>query len=105
VYKLEDHLAPQTMNFTRSFLGVERTMKMNRYVHIEDKGEMKWLASHFSIDLSIRANSSGEVGEVLIWDDESIAIVQNLFRRDFETFGYDRTRPDISVNGVSHIRQ
>jgi hypothetical protein len=95
VYQMEDHLAPQTFNFTRKVMGVERTMKMNRYVHVENEDEMNWLACHFGLDLSIRANSSSsESNERIVWDDESIAIVRSLYKRDFDLLGYEMNYPE-----------
>jgi hypothetical protein len=94
VYKREDHLAPQTHNFSRTLFGIKRTMKMNRCVHVENKEEMEWLANYFELDLSIRANnSSSEDNEMIEWNDKSIEIVKALYKMDFETFGYDSDYP------------
>jgi hypothetical protein len=94
VYALEDHLAPQTLNFSRTLLGMERTMKMNRCIHVEDKEEMVWLANHFGLDLSIRANnSSSEDNEKIEWDNKSLEIVKALYKRDFEALGYNTNYP------------
>jgi hypothetical protein len=89
VYKIEDHLAPQTLNFSRGLLGIDRVMRMNKYVHLENADEMKWLADYFKLDLSIRINTSHEINDSMAWDDESIAVVKNIFRKDFDTFGYN----------------
>jgi hypothetical protein len=88
VYQLEDHIAPQTLNFSRKFMGVTRVMQMNKYVHLENGVEMKWLADYFKLDLSIRINTTREVDDTIEWDKESIAVVKDIFRKDFETFGY-----------------
>ena len=88
VYQLEDHIAPQTLNFSRKFMGVNRVMQMNKYVHLENKVEMKWLADYFKLDLSIRINATHQIDNEIEWDDESIAVVKDIFRKDFETFGY-----------------
>lgn len=93
VYRVEDHLAPQTTNFSRSFLGKTFTMKMNRYVRIENKDEFGDVASYLELDFSVRLNSSAGVDEKIEWDNETEAIVQRIYRKDFETFGYDDRRP------------
>ncbi len=93
VYKFEDHLSPQTMNFSRSMFGKTFTMKMDRYVKIESKEELGDLASYLGLDFSIRLNSSAEVDERIDWDDETEAIVQQIYKNDFETFGYNNERP------------
>ena len=36
VYKFEDHIAPQTLNFSRGVFGLDRVMRMNRYIHFEN---------------------------------------------------------------------
>lgn len=93
VFAVEDHLAPQTRNFTRSILGRSFTMKMNRYVRIERKDEMSELANYLGLDLSIRLNSSAEVSETLEWDRESIEIIKKIYADDFKTFGYSPELP------------
>jgi len=95
VYTIEDHLTPQTYNFTRSFFGFERMMRMNRYVHVENKNEMLWLADYFKLNLSIRVNDSSGEGKSIEWDDESISIVKSLYKRDFEVFGYDNNKIEL----------
>jgi len=94
VYIVEDHLTPQTLNFTRTIMGVQYTMKMNRYVHVENRKEMEWLANRFELDLSIRVNStSSEASEMIEWDSESVAIVRKIYVRDFQILGYDVDYP------------
>jgi len=93
----EDHLAPQTHNFSRRILGIERTMKMNRFVHVENQAEMAWLANHLGLDLSIHVNSSlSENDETIRWDNESMQVVKSVYTRDFEIMGYD-------MNDVSFV--
>ena len=92
VYKFEDHIAPQTLNFSRGVLGLDRVMRINRYIHLENPDEMKWLADYFKLDLSIRVNATSEISDKIEWDPESIAIVKEVFRKDFEIFGYDFER-------------
>lgn len=93
LYKKEDHLAPQTYNFSRSLFGIYRTMKMNKYIRIESIDELDWLASYFSLDLSVRNNDSSDVKDNIQWDNESIAIVQQVYQSDFNTFKYDLNYP------------
>ena len=50
---------------------------------------MKWLADYFKLDLSMRANATSGISDEVEWDAESIAIVKEVFRKDFEIFGYD----------------
>lgn len=88
VFAVEDHLAPQTRNFSRSILGKSFTMKMNRYVQIERKSEMEDLARYLGLDLSIRLNSSADINEPIVWDDESVEIIKRIYEDDFTTFGY-----------------
>ena len=89
VYKFEDHIAPQTLNFSRGVFGLDRVMRMNRYIHLENPDEMKWLADYFKLDLSIRVNATSGISDEVEWDAESIAIVKEVFRKDFEIFGYE----------------
>ena len=63
-------------------------MRMNKYVHLENADEMKWLADYFKLDLSVRINTTHEINDSIEWDDESVAVVKNIFKKDFETFGY-----------------
>jgi len=93
VYKIEDHISPQTLNFSRSLMGVNRVMRMNKYVHLENADEMKWLADYFKLDLSIRINTTHEIDDAIEWDDESISVVKEIFRKDFDTFSYS-VEPD-----------
>jgi hypothetical protein len=89
VYEIEDHLAPQTYNFTRSVIGFKRIMKMNRYIHVENRQEMAWLSDYLKLDFSLRVNSSlEESNNDLIWSSQSIEIVKKLYREDFRVFGY-----------------
>jgi hypothetical protein len=50
---------------------------------------MKWLADYFKLDLSIKINATHEIDDTIEWDDECIAVVKRIFRKDFETSGYD----------------
>ena len=92
VYHLEDHIAPQTYNFSLTRFGMSLTMHMNRYVKLESAEDMVWMAKYFDLDLSERRNSTIEEQELLEWDDECISIVQRIYKRDFEIFGYDANR-------------
>lgn len=95
VYEVEDHLAPQTYNFTRRIFGISRTMKMNKYVHIEHTRDMVWAANYFKLDLSIRVNESTSTAVNIEWDRECIEITQRIYQKDFETFGYPMEYPII----------
>lgn len=93
VYRAEDHIAPQTYNFSRHFLGFNWRMKMNRIVQVEDSDSMQWLAQYLKLDLSIRANSSAHIKELLEWNNESVEIVRRIYQDDFRVFGYPLTPP------------
>ena len=77
------------LTFHVEFFGLDRVMRMNRYIHLENPDEMKWLADYFKLDLSIRVNATSGISDEVEWDAESIAIVKEVFRKDFEIFGYE----------------
>jgi hypothetical protein len=87
VWHIEDHLAPQTTNYTRTVFGRPIRMGFDRIVHVEDELAMQETAERFRLDLAIRQNASERLHEVA-WSDEGRAIVRQVYAQDFEVLGY-----------------
>ena len=90
VYKQEDHLSLQTDNYTRNLFGFYVRPKFENIIHIEREKDLNFLSNHFEINLGIRKNSSHDEKNEIIWTDQSIQIVQNLYHKDFELLGYSK---------------
>lgn len=83
---LEDHLNPQTANYTRRVLGYKWVLPFDHIVQMEDAPALRRLADEFHLDLSERANQTDD--ESLEWSRESKATVAALYRDDFRRLRY-----------------
>lgn len=87
VATLDDHLAPQTSNYSRRLLGRSWLLPFDHVVRIEDPETMGRLADDFQLDLATRFNATP--GESIDWSPAAREIVNDVYRRDFERLGYE----------------
>jgi len=80
VYMKNRHLHPQV----KIFQGIESPVKLR----IEDKESMETLQSTFGIDTTLRVNKTNREQFILEWTPEMYRIVNDLYKDDFEFFGY-----------------
>lgn len=79
IYDKNRHLHPQHWVF--------EGLKMNRFLQIENQTSQYFMLNELSIDLKIKANVTQK--EAFQWNSESRRIVNTIYNKDFEKYGYD----------------
>lgn len=58
--------------------------------HMESEEDLLRAASLYSLDLSIRENSTASVKACVEWTADAVNVVNELYAKDFDSFGYKR---------------
>ena len=89
VYQRDAHLRPQTQLIMIFFRGMPIKLKFDRILKVELADDLAYLQDELSIDLSKRHNSTHKIQLPNPWDPSLLAVVNNLYRADFEAFNYE----------------
>lgn len=93
VYTQDKHLTPQAWAKKKCFkkLGIRLCVNMSydRVIKMEDTSALHDLAKELELDLNINVNKTKSRQQPIVWDETSKAIVNKLYKNDFETFKYD----------------
>jgi hypothetical protein len=91
VYQCDLHLRPQVMTklvyYRRRPIA---SLKIDRTLHMESPDDLRYLQDELGIDLSRKHNSTQTIPLANPWSPELRAIVNKLYRADFQEFGYER---------------
>jgi hypothetical protein len=80
ISKADGHLNPQSDFIPRG---------IKKFVHIECPEEMEYLSGLIGVDLTeIKSNNTNNVQTDLTWTPEMRKIVKDIYREDFNRFGY-----------------
>jgi len=89
VFQKEPHLVPQVLSFfyvdnKKNILDIE----YDEVFKIDDKEDLILLRDKFKIDTSINKNVTKNRGVLLTWSSFTRAIVNDLYKLDFESLNY-----------------
>ena len=93
VYKINQHLYPQhwAMGIRSSiFPFVNLPISFQKVFKMESEGDLNDLAKLFKIDLGVRTNSTETVSEPIVWGKSELEMVEKIYEKDFELFGYGK---------------
>lgn len=89
VYQHDDHLHRQTELMTIFFRGIPIKLKFDRILKVELADDLAYLQDELSIDLCKIHNSTHKIQLPNPWNPSLLAVVNNLYRADFEAFNYE----------------
>ncbi len=95
VYMQDGHVTPQYLAgaFSFRFMGYRISFRLplhiDRIYKIESSEDLKNLAADFQLDLKAKVNTTEKVADAITWSPAARAIVEKLYERDFERFGYN----------------
>ena len=90
VYERDLHLLPQSRTLIWGFaISVPSTI-FTELLKMEDEASLERLAEHFQVDLGIRLNATSKQNTDDWYSPENYTLINRLYRRDFELFGYDQ---------------
>ena len=78
IYTKNRHLHPQHWVF--------ENIKIDKFLQIENESAQQLMQGKLDIDLNIKANVTQK--DDLQWDSSSIKIVNEIYHKDFENYGY-----------------
>ena len=81
-YMKNRHLHPQVKIF--------RNLRNVHPLKLESEEDLQFMKNELGIDTTIRANPTDQAGFDLKWTREMLDVVNELYREDFEFFGYPR---------------
>lgn len=82
VYKKNRHLHPQYWLF--------KQFKPKRVLKMKNPGDMQFLIDKLHLDLNIKANSTDANKSEIHWNDDLYKIVNKIYHKDFELFGFSK---------------
>ncbi len=82
VYNKNRHLHPQNYIFKRIL--PKRILKLNNVA------DMEFLANNLNINVDIKANSTDQFKTDITWTKELIEIVNQIYHKDFELYGFEK---------------
>lgn len=82
VFNKNRHLHPQNYIFKR--IMPKRILKLNNAT------DMEFLASNLNLNIKIKANSTDQMKTDIKWTKELIEIVNQVYHKDFELYGFDK---------------
>jgi len=89
VYLQDGHLYPQVWMMTIHFHGAPIQLHFDRVLKIEAAADMAYLQNGLAIDLSKKVNDTQQVEWSSPWQPELYAIVNDLYKADFDMFQYE----------------
>jgi len=94
VCMLDGHLQPQYLKtriyFRRLRLNFTIPIKFKKVFKLESKSDLRELRDIFNINIESKVNETSSVKGELIWTKETIGIVDEIYKVDFDLFDYKK---------------
>lgn len=90
LYQKNRHLYPQFWIEYLNMNGFNGQVTFDKICPIENQEELIEIANELELDLSIRENSTNDTNLEISWTPKLKAIVQEIYKEDFERYGYAR---------------